>query len=248
MKKKLVVTSSVAIMILGWLLGGLFVADSIFGFLAPFRELIASLGNWAWLCFSLIFVAGVGGAFFISGLGSSFIYMSVMLFGAWHGFIISTVCIFLASMLTYILGDKVGERPFKWAIGNDNYEKVNKVIGSPTFTALALLLPYFPDSLVCFFAGSSKMRWWTFTIVALITRTLGVAGICFVGSGLLSVDTWQPVISALGILPTLMIMFSALISFITMIAVIFIGGKRLEKLYEDRQNKKHMLTKDDRVL
>ena len=238
MKKKLFIALTVVVMILGWLLGLLFVADSIFGFLAPFRVFIASMGDWAWLIFSVIFVASVGGAFFIGGLGSSFIYMSVMLFGVWRGFVISTVCIFLASMLTYALGDRIGEKPFKWAIGDANYEKANKVICSPTFVALALLLPYFPDSLVCFFAGSSKMRWWSFAIVALVTRTMGVAGICFLGSGIMSIDTWKPVFDTLGTIPSLMIMFATIVAFLIVIVAVFIGGKKLEKIYERKKKEK----------
>lgn len=236
MKKKLFIIGTVIVMVLGWLLGLLFVADSVFGFLAPFREFISGLGNLAWVVFSIIFVLTVSGLFFVGGLGSSFIYMAFLLFGTWRGFIISAVCIYACSLITYALGDRIGEKPFKWAIGDANYEKANKVIGSPTFVALALLLPYFPDSLVCFFAGSSKMRWWSFAIVALLTRTVGVAGICFLGSGVLSIATWQPVVEAIGVIPTLMIMFSVLISFLVLIVAVFIGGKKLEKIYERRKN------------
>lgn len=242
MKKKLFIIGTIAIMVLGWLLGLLFVADSVFGFLAPFREFISGLGNLAWVVFSIIFVASVSGLFFVGGLGSSFIYMAFLLFGTWRGFIISAVCIYVCSLITYALGDKIGEKPFKWAIGDANYEKANKVIGSPTFVALALLLPYFPDSLVCFFAGSSKMPWWSFAIVALVTRTIGVAGICFLGSGVLSIATWQPVVDTLGVIPTLLIMFSALVSFLALIVAVFLGGKKLEKIYERKKNV-HLVSK-----
>ena len=243
MSKKFVIAITISVMVLGWLLGGLFVADSIFGFMDGFREFIASLGSWAWLIFSVIFIATVSGAFFIGGLGSSFIFMSVMLFGVWRGFIISSVCIYLASLLTYALGDRIGEKPFKWAIGDANYEKANKVICSPTFVALALLLPYFPDSLVCFFAGSSKMRWWSFAIVALVTRTMGVAGICFLGSGIMSIDTWKPVFDTLGTIPSLMIMFATIVAFLIVIVAVFIGGKKLEKIYERKTIDKRRLIK-----
>ena len=243
MSKKFVIAITISVMVLGWLLGGLFVADSIFGFMDGFRLFIQSLGEWAVIVFSIIFVASVGGAFFVGGLGSSFIYMAVLLFGVWQGFVISGICIYLASLLTYALGDRIGEKPFKWAIGDANYEKANKVICSPTFVALALLLPYFPDSLVCFFAGSSKMRWWSFAIVALVTRTMGVAGICFLGSGIMSIDTWKPVFDTLGTIPSLMIMFATIVAFLIVIVAVFIGGKKLEKIYERKTIDKRRLIK-----
>lgn len=239
-KKKLVIVGSLALMVIGWAVGLLVVANSVFGFtfLANFQAFIAGLGTWAWVVFSILFVIVVGGLFFVEGLGSSFIYLSLLLFPLWKAFAIAMVCILLASMVSYLLGDLIGEKPFKWVIGAENYEKANKVVGSPTFIALALLLPYFPDSLVCFFAGTSKMKWYNFAIITAIARSIGVAGICFLGSGVFSITTWEPVFTAVGTIPALMIMFATLISFLTLIVAVFLGGKWLEKKFEQRKKEK----------
>ncbi|MCX5775773.1 MAG: hypothetical protein NTV44_05415, partial [Firmicutes bacterium] len=205
-RKRLVIIVTIAVMAIGWTLGFLFVLDSVFGFLDGFKTFIASLGVWSWIVFSALFIVITSAFFFIGGIGSSFIYLANMLFHpTMNAFILSTICLFAISLIQYWLGRKIGVKPFRWAIGDKAYEQANKVTGSPTFIALALLLPYFPDSLVCFFAGASKMKFWTFFFVALIMRSVGVAGICFFGSGILSMDTWTPVFAALGTLPTLML-------------------------------------------
>lgn len=233
--KKFVVIVSVVLMALGWLLGLLFIGDSVFGFLDGIRESITDTGEWAVIVFSALFVLIVSGLFFIGGLGSAFIYMSIMLFGVWRGFIISAVCILISSIATYTMGRYIGEKPFKWAIGDTNYDKARKIVASPTFVALALVFPGFPDTLVCFFAGSSKMKLLTFSIIALITRTIGVATICFLGSGILSIETWKPCYEAIGLIPTLMIAFSSIMSFGVLVYAFFKVGKGIENMIDKKK-------------
>lgn len=236
--KKLVVVLSVVLMAVGWILGLLFMGDNVFGFLDGFRESIQGFGEWALLAFGAIFVITVSGLFFVGGVGSAFIYMSVMLFGAWRGFLISSVCILLSSVATYAMGKYIGGKPFKWAIGEENYEKVRKIVASPTFVALALLFPGFPDTLVCFFSGAGKMKAVTFSLIALITRTAGVAAICLLGSGIMSVETWKPVYDSIGLIPMLIIIFSGVVSFAVSVYAFFKIGKLLEKKFEDRKKGK----------
>jgi len=238
-RKRLVIILTSVVMVLGWALGFVFLLDSVTGFLDGFKLFIASLGVWSWIVFSIFFIVITSVFFFIGGIGSSFIYLANMLFHpTLNAFILSTICLFAISIIQYWLGRKIGVKPVRWAIGDKAYEQANKVTGSPTFIALALLLPYFPDSLVCFFAGASKMKFWTFFIVALFMRSVGVAGICFFGSGILAKETWEPVFAAIGFLPTLMIMFSAFIAFLVFVIAVFKGGQWFEKKLAEKAAKK----------
>lgn len=238
-RKRLVVILSIVVMVLGWALGFVFILDSVTGFLDGFKTFIASLGVWSWIVFSALFIVITSVFFFVGGIGSSFIYLANLLFHpTLYAFILSTICLFAISIIQYWLGRKIGVKSVRWAIGDKAYEQANKVTGSPTFIALALLLPYFPDSLVCFFAGASKMKFWTFFIVALFMRSVGVAGICFFGSGILAKETWEPVFAAIGLLPTLMVMFSAFVAFLVFIVSVFKAGQWLEKKLAEKNTKK----------
>lgn len=238
-RKRLVIILTTVVMVLGWALGFVFLLDSVTGFLDGFKIFIASLGVWSWIVFAILFVVITSVFFFIGGVGSSFIYLAnIVIEPTLNAFILSTVCLFAVSIIQYWLGRKIGVKPVRWAIGDKAYEQANKVTGSPTFIALALLLPYFPDSLVCFFAGASKMKFWTFFFVALFMRSVGVAGICFFGSGILSKETWIPVFEALGLLPTLMVMFSSLVAFLIFIVYVFKAGQWLEKKLAEKAAKK----------
>ena len=48
------------------------------------------------------------------------------------------------------------------------------------------LFPVFPDDALCMVAGMTKMRYWYFAAVVAIFRTIGIASICFLGSGLIN--------------------------------------------------------------
>lgn len=230
---------SMIVMVLGWILGAVFILDSVFpNLLNPLVSFIDSFGHWSKVIFSLIFTGTVSLLFFIGGIGSSFIYLANILFpDNMTAFLLSTLCIFSASLIQYWLGRKFGMKTFRWAIGEKTYEKVSKITGSPTLIALALLLPYFPDSIVCFFAGTSKMKFVTFALIAFVMRSVGVAGICFFGSGVLSVETWRPAFEAIGTIPTLMLIFSALVSFLVFIVAVLLGGRWLEKKLSERNKK-----------
>ncbi len=236
--KKVLVILTLVTTILSWAIGFLFVGDSMFGFMDPFKAFIAGLGSWSWIVFSILFVGITSLLFFVGGIGSAFIQLSVLLFApTWKAFILSTVCIFIASIAQYWIGRRIGVRPFKWVIGEKDYEKAVKVTGSPTIIGLALLLPYFPDSLVCFLAGASKNKFSSFWIIALIMRSVGVASICFVSSSVLNLATWQLAITNIGLVPTLCIMFSAAVSFIALIVALFFAGRWLEKKNAQRHQK-----------
>ena len=228
-KKQIVVIVSAVIMLIGMLVGGLFVANSVTGFLNDIETMFADTGILGMLGFAVVFIAIDTCFFFISGLSAAFIYLANILFPVWLAFIICSVSIFTVSMLIYLLGRKIGTKAFLWAFSEADYEKANHVISSPTFIFLALLFPGFPDTLICFLAGTGKLKAGWFALIVTIARTIGVASICFLDSGILAKETWQQCIAVIGLIPTLAIMFSAAVSFITVVIGAFIGGKWLEK-------------------
>lgn len=151
------------------------------------REIIASCGAWGWIVFIALFTLSSTLLCFIPGTSATFIAVSIVLFGAWQGFIISTISVFLASSLMFLLGHTCGEKLATKLVGKESLEKAQNLLDmkSKMLLPLMFLFPIFPDDALCMVAGMTKMKYWYFAIIVVIFRTIGIASICFLGSGLI---------------------------------------------------------------
>ena len=166
------------------------------------QELIASCGAWSWIVFTLLFIASSTLLCFIPGTSATFIGLSVVLFGAVKGFIICSVAVFLTSSLLFLVGNTLGEKAAIKIVGKESLEKAQNLLDmkSKMFLPLMFLFPIFPDDALCLAAGMTKMRYRYFALIVAIFRSVGVATICFLGSGIidwssLSLVDWFTVIS-----------------------------------------------------
>ena len=149
------------------------------------RELVAKCGAWGWIVFMVLFIICSVLLCFIPGTSATFIAVSIIMFGALKGFIISTVSVFLASSLMFWIGNTLGEKTAAKIVGKDSLEKAQNLLDvkSKMLLPLMFLFPVFPDDALCMVAGMTKMRYWYFAVVVAIFRTVGIATICFLGSG-----------------------------------------------------------------
>lgn len=152
------------------------------------RELIASCGAWGWIVFITLFTLCTSLLCFIPASSMTFIIVSVVLFGATKGFIISSISVFLSSSLMFILGNTLGEKVAVKLVGKESLEKAQNLVDvkSKMLLPLMFLFPVFPDDALCLVAGMTKMRYWYFAVIVGICRTIGVATTCFLGSGLIN--------------------------------------------------------------
>ncbi len=109
--------------------------------------------------------------------------VGVILFGPWVAFVLSLLAILLGSLFAYFLGRTFGEKLLVWAIGKNktlamqNLSKRGNVI-----FFLMMLFPLFPDDILCIMAGVSNMDFRFFFMTNLVTRTIGIFCLCFLGS------------------------------------------------------------------
>ena len=152
------------------------------------REIIAKCGTWGWIVFILLFTICSTLLCFIPATSATFIAVSIILFGALYGFIISTISVFLSSSLMFLIGNTLGEKTIEKLVGKKSLEKAQNLLDmkSKMLLPLMFLFPVFPDDALCMVAGMTKMRYWYFAIVVAIFRTVGIATICFIGSGLIN--------------------------------------------------------------
>ncbi|MGN0961396.1 MAG: TVP38/TMEM64 family protein, partial [Christensenellales bacterium] len=89
------------------------------------------------------------------------------------------------SYISFTLGKIFGYRLVSWIVGKENTDKYSEILRKRGgfFLALAFLLPMFPDDILCFIAGITKMSPKTFFWITLITRPVGVICMSFFGSG-----------------------------------------------------------------
>ena len=104
---------------------------------------------------------------------------------------ISIVAVMLASMLSFFLGRKLGKKVVVWVAGEEDYEKWADKLGRGKYVFfLMMLLPVFPDDILCMVVGTTNMTWRFFIITNLITRPIGTLCTCFLGSGIIPFTGW----------------------------------------------------------
>lgn len=93
-------------------------------------------------------------------------------------FILVTMLAYMTGVaLAYLLGRKFGSKAVKWCAGSEeDYQKWVNVFNNKGkwYYALTVLLPIFPDDILCIVAGGVKMDFTFFMIVNLICRFLGL--------------------------------------------------------------------------
>lgn len=149
------------------------------------RSLVEKCGVWGWLVFMLLFITVSVVLCFVPATSMSFIIVAIIMFGEWKALLISAASVVIASSIMFFIGNTFGEKTAAKIVGADNLRKAQELIDvkSKVLLPLMFLFPAFPDDALCMVAGMTKMKYWQFLIIVLTCRTVGVASICFLGSG-----------------------------------------------------------------
>ncbi|MFQ6723837.1 MAG: TVP38/TMEM64 family protein [Clostridia bacterium] len=113
---------------------------------------------------------------------------AVVLFGPVKGFLVASINMFVTSNIQFIIGRYFCKSMVAKLVGGDSIEKYQNYLSIKGEIMLPILyaIPLFPHDSLCLLAGMSKMKCWYFALVTLIMRSLEVAVICFLGSGLIN--------------------------------------------------------------
>jgi uncharacterized membrane protein YdjX (TVP38/TMEM64 family) len=109
---------------------------------------------------------------------------AILLFGSIKAYFLSVTGVFFASIIAYFGGRLFGEELSKWLLGDKDSKNFFKLLSQNNAITLfiVLLVPIFPDELMCFIAGTTKMQFKKFIIVSLSTRLIDMFFTCFVGA------------------------------------------------------------------
>lgn len=174
---------------------------SHFSSLEEAREWFSSFGAWAWIIFFLIQIAQV----VVLPIPAQITTIAgVLIFGAWKAFVISAIATLIGSYICFGIGKWFGVKVAYKLASKETVDKYRNLLTKKGRLLLPVmfLFPAFPDDLLCFIAGTTKMTWRYFIIITILTRIISIACICWLGSGeLIPFSDWGiPVWIVIGIL------------------------------------------------
>ena len=122
-----------------------------------------------------------------------------LLFGTWPAFFLTYGAVMAGSLLVFWLARTLGRDFVDRVVSRKLAEKYQKVIREKTtvFQALAFLLPYFPDDMLCILAGLTPITFGRFALLALFTRPWGLLFASALGGASLSIPLWAMVLIGL---------------------------------------------------
>lgn len=146
------------------------------------KEIILSTKQWGVIVFLLISILQI---VILPIPAAITILIGVAIYGMFWSFVLSTVATYIGSIIAFALGRTFGKRLVYWIFGQEQTEKYAKLISSKGkgLFVIMLLLPFFPDDLLCMVAGISSMSKKFFLISMMITRPVMIAITAFFGSG-----------------------------------------------------------------
>ncbi len=148
------------------------------------RRIIVDSGFWGYLLFIGLTVFEI----VVLPIPSAItILLGVALYGPTVCFILSVIGTMLGSLIAFALGKFFGRRLCNWMFGEENTEKYAKLVGEKGrfLFIVMLLLPAFPDDMLCMIAGITDMSYKYFTAICLLTRPVMIGLTAYLGSGVI---------------------------------------------------------------
>ena len=146
-----------------------------------FRKMILSLGFWgrfAFVFFQFLQVTLIPIPSPILIIAGSIIY------GTFQSTILSLAGILLGSAFAFFLGRVFGYRLVKFMVGQESAKKWKTFLNNCKFSfVLMMLLPCFPDDILCLVAGLTNMTWRFFMTTQFIARPIGIFLVSYFSSG-----------------------------------------------------------------
>ena len=105
------------------------------------------------------------------------INLNLTSFSGWLFVLIVTFSSLIGVIISYIIGRKFGVSAIKWCAGDiSTFEKWCEILNKKgkIWYALTVLLPFFPDDILCFAAGSLKLNFAYFVVVNFVCRLIGL--------------------------------------------------------------------------
>ena len=148
---------------------------------SKFKSFILSLGFYGRSAFVLFQFLQVT---FIPIPSPILIIAGSIIYGPFQAGLLSLAGILLGSAFAFFLGKIFGQKIVRFMVGKEAQKKWTKFLNNCKFSfVLMMLLPCFPDDILCLVAGLTDMSWTFFMVTQLITRPIGIFSVSIFSSG-----------------------------------------------------------------
>lgn len=130
-----------------------------------------------------------------------------IIYGPFQASLLSLAGVLLGSFFAFLLGRTFGKKIVVFMVGKETCEKWRQGLSKAKYSFLVMmLLPFFPDDVLCLVAGMTDMSWDFFAVCQFISRPIGIFVTCYVGSGELipyhgwGLAVWAVILLAVGVI------------------------------------------------
>jgi len=99
-----------------------------------------------------------------------------VLYGKFQAALLTSIGVLIGSVISFGIAKFFGKKAIYWIVGKEQTDKyLNLLKGKANLVIFVmLLLPFFPDDIICFVAGLTPMSWLFFLFTILMTRPLPI--------------------------------------------------------------------------
>ena len=145
------------------------------------QAIILELGFWGRFVFVFLQFLQVT---FIPLPSPILIIAGSLIYGPFEGGLLSLSGILVGSALAFFLGKVFGKKLVRFMVGEQAQKKWTNFLSNCKYTfVLMMILPFFPDDVLCLVAGLTDMSWTFFIVTQLITRPISIFLVSYLSSG-----------------------------------------------------------------
>lgn len=146
-----------------------------------FRQFILNLGFWGRSIFVIFQFLQVT---FIPIPSPILIIAGSLIYGTFQATILSLAGILLGSAVAFFLGRVFGKKIVNFMVGEEASTKWCKFLCNYKISfIIMMLLPFFPDDILCLVAGLTDMSWTYFMTTQFLTRPIGIFCVSYFSNG-----------------------------------------------------------------
>ena len=170
------------------------------------QKIILELGFWGRFIFVFLQFLQVT---FIPLPSPVLIIAGSLIYGPFQAGLLSLSGIILGSAFAFFLGRIFGHKLVVFMVGKEAEQKWKKFLSGCKYTfVLMMLLPLFPDDILCLVAGVTTMSWKFFMITQLVTRPIGIFLVSYFSSGqIIPYHGWGLIVWAIVIIVSVALLY-----------------------------------------
>ena len=145
------------------------------------KNLILSLGFWGRFAFTTFQFLQVT---FIPLPSPILVIAGSLIYGPFQSGLLSLAGILLGSAVAFAIGRIFGKKIVIFIVGKETEKKWSNFLSNAKYSfVLMMLLPLFPDDILCMVAGLTDMSWTFFMLTQIFTRTIDIFTMSYLSGG-----------------------------------------------------------------